>query len=176
MDFNQIYSTHYNAVLNYLTQMSKDRAVAQELTNDVFIKVYNNLENYDNEQSAINTWIFNIAKNVAIDYHRKAKLPTVSFFNDGGNDDEVDKMDYFVTSAEISKSDPHTELITKESLENIKSKIVSLPKNVRTVCTLFFIHNYKLKEIAERTNKNINTVKGDIFKGRKILQEKLNRI
>ena len=75
--FNEIYSEYYSYVLNFISQ-KVSRDVAEELTNDVFMKVNNNLDRFNPEKSKMSTWIISIAKNAIIDNFRKVKLQTTS--------------------------------------------------------------------------------------------------
>ena len=81
-DFNKIYNKSHKSILNFILRKVNSQMIAEELTNDVFMKVYNHLENYDESKSAMNTWIMNITSNTIIDYYRKKKLETISLNKD----------------------------------------------------------------------------------------------
>lgn len=77
---DEIYTRHYLDVYRFLICFSGNQNDAEDLTQEVFIRVLNNLANL---KSLINvkTWIFSIAKHVAIDHYRKKKF--ASLFTDG---------------------------------------------------------------------------------------------
>lgn len=75
-----VYSTYYKLVKYHIYEMVRNNEDAEELTQDVFIKVFERIEQYDNNYSFV-TWITNIAKRTAIDYLRK-KRPDIEYVDD----------------------------------------------------------------------------------------------
>ncbi|WP_281349683.1 RNA polymerase sigma factor [Ornithinibacillus caprae] len=69
-----IYNDYYLDVYRFLISFTGDRNDAEDLTQEVFIRVLNSLENY-NTDTKLKTWIFSIAKHVAIDHYRKKNSP-----------------------------------------------------------------------------------------------------
>jgi RNA polymerase sigma-70 factor (ECF subfamily) len=118
--------------------------------------------------------VFNISKRILIDYYRKAKQETISLDVNHGEDDNTN-INYLLSISQVKTSTPHLDMVSKEELFKAQRAIARLPKKYRRVSNLFFNHHYMLKEIAERCDMPIGTVKGDIHKARKILQNKLER-
>jgi RNA polymerase sigma factor (sigma-70 family) len=90
-NFNQIYKGNYPMVYNFIfARVNYKSELAQELTNDVFLKVHDHLASFDSSKSKLTTWIFNIAKNRVIDHYRSDKSKMVvsvdSFVNDEGKE------------------------------------------------------------------------------------------
>lgn len=77
----ELYTLHSDGVHNYLTLMLGDTQLAEDLTHDAYIKAYKGLETYQ-EYSSYKTWLYTIARNVAIDYLRKEKRKKVDWFSD----------------------------------------------------------------------------------------------
>lgn len=71
--FHRLYDTYHQDVFQFLIYLVRDRSVAEDLSHEVYVRV---LKSYDNFQgkSSEKTWLFTIAKNVAIDYFRKMKV------------------------------------------------------------------------------------------------------
>jgi RNA polymerase sigma-70 factor (ECF subfamily) len=176
MDFDKVYQDHHKNVLGFLIKKTFDVVVAEELANDVFMRVHKHQESYNPNEASLRTWIFTISNRILIDYFRKKKLFTVTLDNDKHDDRGLDCADYLLGHAIVQTSTPHLELVTKETMKEAQNAIVSLPKNYRRICNLFFNHNYRMVDIAEITKKPLNTVKGDIHKARKILQKQLVNI
>ena len=72
-NFNNIYADNYNKVLGWIRYKVGSIEVAEELTQDVFMKVHKNLTDFDPDKSAIGTWVMNITKNTIIDHWRTEK-------------------------------------------------------------------------------------------------------
>jgi len=176
MDFDKVYQDHHQHVLGFLIKKTYDVAVAEELANDVFMRVHKHQESYNPDIASINTWIYNISNRILIDYFRKKKLVTISINQDAGVEN-LNSGDFILGIASIkTRNNPHIEMVTKETMKQAQNAIVNLPKKYRRICNLFFNHNYKMVDIAEITNKPLNTVKGEIHKARKVLQKQLVNI
>ena len=175
MDFDKVYSDHHKNVLGFLIKKTFDVVIAEELANDVFMRVYKHQESYNPNIASLNTWIYNISNRILIDYFRKKKLATISLDNDDRqyrNGDNVSN-DYLLHQNKVHTSTPHLELVNKETMKMAQSAILNLPRKLKRVSNLYFNHNYRMIDIAEITKKPLNTVKGDIHKARKVLQKQL---
>lgn len=74
----EIYRQHYLDVYRFLICFTGNQNDAEDLTQDVFIRVLNNLSNFNTGN--LKTWIFSIAKHVAIDHYRKKRFISISIF------------------------------------------------------------------------------------------------
>lgn len=72
MDFDQIYNDYFQDVFYYLRSLSSNQEVAEDLTQDTFVKAMKSLDKYDGRKD-IRAWLFTIAKNSFIDRCRKEK-------------------------------------------------------------------------------------------------------
>jgi DNA-directed RNA polymerase specialized sigma24 family protein len=72
MNLSEIYTKHRNEIFNYVYFKYRNKQVAEEIANDVFIKF--SKANYNSELSAIPTFLRNIADNLIIDYWRKMRV------------------------------------------------------------------------------------------------------
>ena len=174
MRFEEIYSKFNKQIMNYVIQKVLQKEIAEELTSDIFMKVYKRLDTFDVNKAQMTTWIYNIAKNTVIDYYRKVKLVTTSLDmidSEGHNDAYANKIFNGAPS-----TNPHLVMVSKENYNTIQVAIVRLPKKLKRISNLFFNHNYKMKDIAVMTNKPLGTVKVNIHSARKILQKDLVNI
>lgn len=88
-NFNQIYAKEYNKVLNFVSsKIGGRREIAEEITQDTFLKVNEHIQNYDVYKGKITTWLYTIAKNKVIDFYRTDKsrhmVGVDGFVNDEG--------------------------------------------------------------------------------------------
>ena len=72
LEIEELVKTNLKPVFNFLNRLVKNIQVAEDLTQETFIKAWKNLKSYDQKRS-FKTWIFTIAKNTAFDYFKKKK-------------------------------------------------------------------------------------------------------
>lgn len=152
-NFNEIYSTYHKKILNQIAFKINDKNIVEELTNDVFMKVYEHLDNFDPSISAMSTWINNIAKNKIIDYYRKPKKLTLSIdieFNDTGKT---------VSDILPSTINQHNEMVTDETISLIKNSFSFLNHKYKDIAIMLFNEESSYAEISKRLNIPLSTVK-----------------
>jgi len=139
----------YSFVSRYINNSGQD---SEDITQDVFVKVWKHIKRFDQSKS-FKTWIFEIAKNTAIDFMKKKKMVLFSNFEDeqGENFIEQNIPDFAPIASEI--------LERKESGEIVKEAIMSLPNQYRTTIFLRYNDHFTFKEIAESLGESINTIK-----------------
>ena len=165
--FNEIYSEYNKMVLHFLSS-KLPREVAEEVTQDVFLRVHNHLDSFDENKAKMSTWIFSIARNAVIDYYRKKQDPTTSineFVDDEGKE---------LFEASIGTT-PVSEIVGRESLKMYRSVILGLPMTYKRVANLFFNCEYSYEEISDRMRVPVGTVKGQLSRARTMIQSKLER-
>ncbi len=160
--FSQIYDTHADAIFRFCYFKTGDRETAKDLTQDVFIKVYNHLnkEEIQNEKS----FIYMIAKNTVIDFWRKKKsVPESSlpegFFESISDTDNTESMsDYSVFLSLLDKLSPaDREAIILRYVEDMSSKDMAelLGERENTILVRISRAKEKLKELLKNLeNKN----------------------
>jgi len=166
-NFNSIYSENHKMVLNFINMKVNEFSVAEELTNDVFMRVHKHLNNYDSDKASVKTWVMNIAKNIVIDHYRKSKLETISV--DKEDENGVSGYATWKMFSASSKATPHSEMVRGEIGDEIQRSISSLDGKYRDVADLFFNKELSYEEISKELNIPIGTVKGQISRARKIL-------
>lgn len=70
--FEQIYEEHFGRIYNYIFGQMLNREIAEDLTEDVFLKVLDNLNSYNPSHAGLSTWIYAVARNTVADYRKKA--------------------------------------------------------------------------------------------------------
>lgn len=162
-DFNTLYKDNYQSIYNFIYNMIKNIEVSEELTNDVFIKATQNL--YNNELSKFTTWLHGIAKNIVIDYCRKEKLDKHVNMS---NIVDADENEYFQFADKSYKTENMVENMELKS--SITNAFDNLTTKYKRIAELFFIEDMPYNEIAIVCEIPLNTVKGMIFRVRKLLQ------
>jgi RNA polymerase sigma-70 factor, ECF subfamily len=77
-DFEELYQQELPRIFNFFRYQFSDDAIAEDLTSDTFEKAWRNRDRYKHDLSAFSTWLFTIARRVAIDYFRKNGRSNIS--------------------------------------------------------------------------------------------------
>ena len=132
---------------------------AEEVYQDVFVKVFRNIGQYDADRSSFRTWILRIAYNEAISFLRRKRLPVV-YFEDHGH--EADKL----SDAEVDETLGN---VSTETVQLIRAALKHLPPEERALITMFYYEERSLKEIADITGAIPTTIASRLCRTRKKL-------
>lgn len=162
--FEIIVRKYQTPLFNYFFRMIQERELSLEMTQEVFLRAYVNLQTY-NEDFQFSTWLFRIASNLLIDYWRKKKLPLV--FMDAQDEDEG-RPCVQVPDFEPSVSEQYER---KATIEAISRAIARLPENFRELFVLRHINDFSYEEIARIKNLPVGTVKNRVFQAKEMLRQ-----
>lgn len=129
---DEIYFAYKEKVSAYVRNRITDAYAAEDVVSEVFMKVYQKLECYDESRASLSTWIYLITKNTVIDYYKKKKIQ-LAFF------DEITEIE------EMPDEIPAYE----ELLENLADALEALSERERDLIILHYYRGYTLKRIAE---------------------------
>jgi RNA polymerase sigma-70 factor (ECF subfamily) len=160
---------HIKAVYNFAHSFTSDEAIAEDITQEVFVKVWKKLKSY-NPKYSFKTWLFTIARNTAFDYLRKKKDLNFSDFEtvDGSNALTDNLTDEAVSAEE--------DLIKIENIEYVRQGISKVPLLYREVLILRYNHDLSLDEISTVLKRPLETVKSQYRRGLLHLKTLLTRI
>jgi RNA polymerase sigma factor (sigma-70 family) len=150
-----LVTRHQQRVFTYVRMLVKDSALAEDIFQDVFLKVIHTLKsgNY-NEEGKFLPWIMRIAHNLSIDHFRRAKrMPFVQ------NSSSNEEFDIFRT-LRISDDNIEDKLVKDQILKDVKRLIKELPAEQQEVLILRHYADMSFQEIADFTNVSINTALG----------------
>lgn len=164
--FKLLVKEYKNRIFSYSFLMLKNRMDADDITQEVLIRVWNNIDNFNLTSSK--SYIMKIAHNLCLDYIRKNKkmaernIEIDEYFeetyNDKSNTNNIEKkVDYNMIQEKISKI------------------VERLPENQKTAFILSDVEGYKYKEISKIMDMPENSIKVYLLRARKKLQEELNR-
>lgn len=169
LDFNKIYSENYNRILFYINGNVKNMDISMELTNDTFLKVNDNLEYYTPELGKVTTWVYNIAKNVVIDYFRANNRRLTNTTNIENYVSEEGECFFTVTDNHVASETVEN----KEVNDKIMLAINSLSDKYKQVAMLHIIEEKNYSEIAEIMNISMANTKVMILRTKEKLQAQL---
>ena len=132
---------------------------AEEVYQDVFIKVFRNIGQYDAEKSSLRTWISRIAYNESITFLRHKRLPMV-YYED--HDGEAERLSDAEVEDAFGQPNP-------ETVQLIRAALQHLPPDERAIITMFYYEEMSLKDIAYVTESIPTTVASKLSRTRKKL-------
>jgi RNA polymerase sigma-70 factor (ECF subfamily) len=154
--FRTLYEEHGGRVFAICLRLSGDRAEAEELTQDVFVRVWERLETFRGD-SAFSTWLHRLAVNEVLGEKRSASRRTRRVFS-------TDQPE----SLERPRSDSRE--IGNWDLDHA---IAALPEGARVIFVLHDVEGYRHDEIASMTGIAEGTSKAQLHRARRLLREKL---
>lgn len=156
--FSELMTRYKNLVYSVILRMVNEREEANDLAQEVFIKVYKNLHKYYPEYK-FSTWIIRITTNHVIDYRRKKKQESVP----------IEDVEYELSSEES----PESVYMKKEQKESLNGLLDSMPDMYKIPIVLYHKEGLSYQEIAEIIQEPLSKVKNRIFRGRKMLKESI---
>lgn len=158
--FDLLVKQYERLVFHVCFKLLNNNDDVQDVCQEVFIKVFKNLKTFK-YQSKLSTWIARIAYLTALNYLKKNKR------------DGFDAYPEDVENYHFTLDDPEHELISKDVNRYLSQLIASLPHQYRLALTLFHLEEFSYQEIEEITAWPEGTIKSYLFRGRKLLKEKL---
>ncbi|MDR1913748.1 MAG: sigma-70 family RNA polymerase sigma factor [Clostridiales bacterium] len=156
--FSELVTRYKNLVYSVILRMINDREEADDLAQEVFIKLYKNLDKYYPDFK-FSTWTIRIATNHVIDYRRKKKQETVP----------IEDVEFSLTS----EDSPESEYIKREQSNELKKIVSELPDMYKIPIVLYHEQGLSYQEISDIVNEPLSKVKNRIFRGRRMLKESL---
>jgi RNA polymerase sigma-70 factor, ECF subfamily len=169
--YRELLNRYERPVFSLIYRMVRDRALAEDLAQETFIKVLNALDSYRPEFK-FSSWIFKIANNAAIDQLRKRELNTLSLDGAPGAR-TADEVEATALQAVDRTESPLAELESRELGSEIEQAIGKLRPEYRTAILLRHVEGRAYEEIAEVMDLPLGTVKTYIHRARLELREYL---
>jgi len=163
--FEMIVRRYQQPVLNYVGRMVRERELALDISQDVFLKVYAGLRSY-RPQYKFSTWLFKVASNYMIDYWRKKKIATQSL-DHGFDDGEEDGPPIQVAADEPSVGRQYE---LRELRGKIDAAIAELPPALRELFVWRHVNGLSYEEMAEIKGIPVGTVKNRVFLAKEMMK------
>ena len=155
--FSKIVDRYYSPVMAYIMRMGITKEDAEDIVQEVLIKVYNNLYKF-NEKSKFSTWIFKIAINTLKDFKKKKRVLT----------QEIDEK--VLPSSNVSPQDDYIE--REHQKEMVKKLFGSLKLDVKTAMILHFVNELSYEEVGKAMGISAEAVAMKIYRARKSISQK----
>jgi RNA polymerase sigma-70 factor (ECF subfamily) len=161
--FRLIFERYSRPVISFIYDMINDRGLAEELTQETFVRAYRNLGTM-RQETKLSTWLFGIARNVARESIR-ARTRANS---------HVDLDDKTVMELSDHKPVPVEGLLSKELNELIQRALAALDEDKRVVFTLKVLHQCSYEEISEITGFSLAKLKTDLHRARAEMRKRIS--
>jgi RNA polymerase sigma-70 factor, ECF subfamily len=162
-NFEELVRRYQRPITGYVYRMLNNYDASLDVTQEVFIKVYNSLARYSSEYK-FSTWLYRIAHNAAIDYMRRNSVSQQSI--EAENADGTYQLQF-----ESPQPNPEQMRERSEWRTEIESVIKCLPTGYRELIVLRHTQDLSYDEIAEVTNLPLGTVKNRLFRAREMMRE-----
>ena len=168
--FDTLVKRWEQPLLNYCYRMVNDITSAEDLRQEVFLRIYRSAKIY-RPTAQFSTWMYRIATNLCLDTlakrRRRKEIPMDAYLEsepEGFDDRLVDPSDA-----------PDAALVKKEIENRVRSALASLPEDLRVVVVLRHYNDMKFHEIAEIVERPVSTVKSRMAAGMERLSRMLSK-
>ena len=174
--FEKIYYHYLLKIYNFFYFKTMDEQISEDLTSEVFLKVYKNLQDKEFNSKSFNVWIYKIASNQLIDYFRKTKTDRErTFLTDWNEQDNIQdssllENDFFIKNSMLMKKELGFE---NHKLVEAMCKLTTLQKNI---VILIFVMDFDYKTIANILGKSQSTIRGILFRAINILKSEIKNV
>jgi RNA polymerase sigma-70 factor (ECF subfamily) len=158
--FETVFNQYHQAIFQFLLYKIKDPAIAEDLLQEVFFKLWKSRDRLDENQS-IKNYLYTIADNLVLNHIRHLKV--------------VSRHQQEANPKIFTRSDnPHFILEEKEGGTRLAKTIEALPEKTRVIFLMSRMEDLTYQEIADRLSISIKTVEGHMVKALKSLRESLS--
>ncbi len=159
--FNQLIKKYYNEIYGFIYKQILNKDDAYDITQEIFIKVFLGIKNYDPQKSQFRTFLYSVANHYMIDMYRSKqykKMKNIVQIDRDYTDDSLDTLE---------------DMIREEDIIKINELVKKLPEKYESVIRLRFYADISLNEISNILNISLSNVKYYLYQGIKLLQKSL---
>jgi RNA polymerase sigma-70 factor (ECF subfamily) len=161
-----LYRRRQDQIYRFALRMSGSEAVAEDVTQDVFMALINEDGQFDPGRGSFTAYLYGIARNQVLRRIEKDR-PLLSI------DDQDEEREHPLPEGLIDWTDPLSDLTRRETIEAVRQAVLALPTHYREVVVLFDLHELSYSETAETLGCAIGTVRSRLHRARALLVEKL---
>jgi RNA polymerase sigma-70 factor (ECF subfamily) len=161
-----IVRQHWRKVFNVAYKFVGRHEAAEDLTQDIFLKIFRSLDTFD-RRANFQTWLISVSRNLCIDYYRSARKERETI------DRQVNPDDLMPVSSEVA---PDAALEQRDLAVLLRRALEKLPGSLRAAVIMRDIQELSYQEIAEHLELPEGTVKSRINRGRKELARQIRRL
>ena len=173
--WEEIVQTYNRRIYNICYRFAGSGDDAEDLTQEVFIKMYRTLPSYDHTKGAFVTWITTITRNLLVDHFRKGKQDRMTDSMDTASSDHAEDAMHLSEQTSDQSAPPDAHVRRREVSETIHAALAKLSPELREAVILRDLQDMDYREIATVLKVPEGTVKSRINRGRAELARLLQR-
>jgi RNA polymerase sigma factor (sigma-70 family) len=166
--WENLLQQHSRKVYSLCYRFTGRREEADDLTQEVFIKIFQTLKSYDQNQGAFHVWLSRVARNHLVDHYRRTKKDRVT----SSIEDSLPMLE----EKPGAEEDSHKQVESRERREQLQAGLNRLSPELREAVILRDLHDLDYSEIAQVLGVPQGTVKSRINRGRLELARVLKRM
>lgn len=167
--FENLLEKYKQPVINFIYRILGDLTEAEDLTQNVFVKVYQSASHYE-VTAKFSTWLFTIARNLCLnEIRRRSRHPADSLDAAQTPDDDLPARQF----EDVKTFSPTENTLHGELEDKIQDALHDLPENQRTAILLCRRDELSYEDIAKVLGTSLSATKSLIHRGRETLKEKL---
>jgi RNA polymerase sigma-70 factor (ECF subfamily) len=167
--FNYLVEKYHRQMIHFLFRMVRNQAIAEELAQEVFLRVYRSRDSYRAE-AKFSTWLYRIATNLAVNHARDSKHERAAknIYLDAPDEETG-------TIPEVADDEPSVEerLVSDERRAAIQQHVMSLPERQRMAVLMHKYQGMDYRQIGEVLKLSESATKSLLFRAYQTLREKL---
>jgi len=167
--FGYLVQKYRRAMVSFMFRSTRTQAVAEDLAQDVFLRVYRSRQSYE-ANAKFTTWLYRIATNLAINHARDTKYerPENTVSVDAKYEDTGQSFDLADGSLSAEQN-----LVRRERLKAIRARVLGLPEKQRTAVLMHKYQGMDYKQIAEVLKLSESATKSLLFRAYETLRDQL---
>lgn len=146
----QLYDRYNRLVFSLALAIINDRAVAEEITLDVFMRVWQKADSYRSDQAKVSTWLTHIARHHAIDVLRRQSVRADQYSVD---------WDETIPNHQSTENNPQDSAEQAQQRERVQAALDHLPQDQKQVLMLAYFNGYSHSQIADMLQQPLGTIK-----------------
>ena len=164
--FTVLYNRRQSAVYRFALHMSGSPAIAEDVTQEVFIVLISEAARYDPSRGSLASYLCGISRNHVLRRMQRERLYVPI-------DGDLEQADAATPAEPVAEADPLGDLTRGETVESVRRAILSLPTHYREVVVLCELNEMDYAEAANVLGCAVGTVRSRLHRGRALLVEKL---
>ncbi|HRG44958.1 MAG TPA: sigma-70 family RNA polymerase sigma factor [Leptospiraceae bacterium] len=169
--FEFLMDKYQGMIFSQAIKYTGNQEEAEDLTQEIFLKAFEALSTFKGE-SQFSTWVYSIARNKILMKHRKESTnPQIS----ADDVEEVHNKYFDKIKKWREQITPEMQILKQEMNTKIASLLSRLPSNYKNPLMLYYFENMSYKEISEKLDIKVNTLKSYIFRGKELMKDWLQK-
>jgi RNA polymerase sigma-70 factor, ECF subfamily len=167
--FNYLVQKYRRPLVSFMYRMARNAAVAEDLAQEVFLRVYRSRESYE-ASAKFTTWLYRIATNLAVNHARDTRHERPEVMVSLDESDEATGMTMDLADGEMTAEQA---MVRRERLMGIRRKIEALPQRQRLAVVMHKYQQMDYRQIAEVLELSESATKSLLFRAYETLREQL---